>query len=544
MTDIVFEPLNDIAECENCEQAPCECCNDCECYPCKCCNGCGYLVDDCTCCCECGEPGYDCTCCGDCGEHECVCGIHGSSKQAPWVTRGDKVERTNRLALSWENVWPEVDVTIDPVQKAADFYLLEAIHSRIVFSYEPISLVRNRSKDEEMLNILGVTDAKKRALFLREQRQQIRKLKQSPRYVLAQLEQTALRMQEALITTLDTVFVAYTHMAIAGEVRHHRAIGGRELPECRDSAWAGWRDIYESVGVQAILDVRDLFLEMDDGSYGGEPWANAAYVLYQREKGLFGPTELSNAKIFVDRIFSIEHNGGALLDKVEWARNNPKGWGVGEIKKALDAHASNPPDLVLLARIASRPVNNLFMQYLKAGVGNSNNREITDWIELLDKEPVYRCRVCNSDAMRGHGIRCLNRRTIVEGEDILNAGDFSVRWSKDEVLDQYFHKESYPVNPDFSINLSYEGSVVLDISIHSSGYNDCKTFNLPIQELLNLSLTDIIEDMRRFKESPYANVYVERFGYTFGHVRMDPQDTVMYDSIIKRLLLRGEIGSV
>jgi hypothetical protein len=61
----------------------------------------------------------------------------------------------------------------------------------------------------------------------------------------------------------------------------------------------------------------ELFHEFDeDSGYGGSAWATAAEVLALKKRGELGPTDFQNKKIFLDRAFSLEHNGGCLFDKL------------------------------------------------------------------------------------------------------------------------------------------------------------------------------------------------------------------------------------
>jgi hypothetical protein len=478
--------------CDTCDYPTehCECCGSCDSYPCRCCDECGYA---------------NCECCGDCESYLCRCSEgHGTSTIAPWVARNHRINLSSRSNKNWTKVWPEVDTKIDPVQCAADFYLLEAIAAKTIFQYEAVTLTLDSSKDEEMLDLLGVTEPKKRAMFIKDKKLQIRKLLSTDqRHKLVNLERTAKTMQEDLVSRLDAIFIAYTHMAIAGEVRHHRAIGGLEMSSDRAVAWSQWRDIYESVGNQAILDVRDLFLEMDDGTYGGEPWANAAYILYQRHEGLLGPNPFINQKLFIDRIFSLEHNGGALLDKVTWELDNVKGWFVGDLKKVLDAHASNPTDILLLMRIASLKVRNLAKQYIDTGLEGNISSTFEDLESIrrdVDVKPNFICRACGSNARKGHFYECLGRYRPFNGS-IKNVGNFSVRWSHVDSL--YFPKfatENYPVTANYKINLDSKQTALWQITVLVETSNWIQSFKKKfevdgtIRDFLNIQFTEEIKN--------------------------------------------------
>lgn len=448
----------DSPECEQCGFQECCCCSECESYPCQCCMVCGATNE------------YGCDCCGSCDCYPCECEEfdgHGISDEPPWTKRGLKFTRTSRSSLSWENVWPEIDKNIDPVQCASDFYLLEAITSRSVFFYRPININLDDSQDQEMLDAMGVTDSKKRAQFIRDKRRQVKHLlAKDPTVKLQVIEKEASRAQIDLIKRLDRSFVPYVHMAIAGEVRHHRAINGRFLSGERDCAWSEWRDIYEAFGTQAILDVRDMFLEMTDGSYGGEPWADAAYILYQRCENMLGPNQDSNSKLFVDRVFSLQHNGGALLDKLKWESYNDKGWHVCDLSKLLDAHASSEPDYVLMARVASPRIRQMFYSYIEYGINVSSDPKLPNILSELNLKRNWICRSCGSDADRGHEYWCIRATERCEpNEPIRNFGLFSVRWGVvDPTEFPDFYKDFYPLDQYYRV----KDTVILNFHIEAS----------------------------------------------------------------------------
>lgn len=222
------------------------------------------------------------------------------------------------------NVWG-VDRSISPVSGCADFYLLEAIQSK-VFAGPNISYIAD---DPEM----------------------------------DQISAQARTQREALIEVLDEQFVKYINMACGGEVRYHQAMkkyqtvvprgGDRDF---RHGGWLLWHRIFERVGPEAVKDCAILLADFYSGGVGGPKWATAANVLYQR---LTQP-DLMPPWLFVDRVFTMQHNGGMILNKINWkpglGRQN-----VGLITHTLGpAHAHNPPILWVLHIHASPEVQALF----------------------------------------------------------------------------------------------------------------------------------------------------------------------------------------
>jgi hypothetical protein len=121
----------------------------------------------------------------------------------------------------------------------------------------------------------------------------------------------AKRQLDTLVQNLDDIFTRYTIMAVGGESRHHRAIGGIVLPgpDHRPWAWRTWKPIYDHVGPQAVLDIIPYFEEMG-GSFGGQAWVNVCRILHSRLVGELPP------HLFVDRCFTLQHNSGCFFNKV------------------------------------------------------------------------------------------------------------------------------------------------------------------------------------------------------------------------------------
>lgn len=295
--------------CSGCGDCPehCDCCE---------CSACGDKTSDsgdfcseCDCCSSCCE----CARCGDCGElHEsCECNKMGSITVVPWEGRG------RRVAVGAEPVDVDKYLRNDPLQAMADFYLLE------------------------YMTILPAHDW-------------------SDYWVSAAvLSDEARAIQRKLVTLFDGLFIEYVDMVVGGEVRHHRCMG--QMSRSRQVAWSEWRSIREALGLEALEDAASLFEDMaNSDGYGGPPWAAAARIVRDRLAGTL------DAKTFVDRVFSMQHNGGSLLNKVKWGGFARGAWGTDRMTEVGNAHAARETDLATLLFLASEPVERLFGEWWAA----------------------------------------------------------------------------------------------------------------------------------------------------------------------------------
>lgn len=289
------------------------CQNCCGCYKCY---GCGaHKGSD-------GGDEFDCTECWKCHDCGCSCEEAGSG-DTPWAMRGviiTKAELKEAVAgKSYEKLWPIQNTKIDVVQALADFYLLEGIAARVFNAPHTVH------DDTTCVLLAEEADA----------------------------------AQAKLVALLDPSFANYVDMAVGGELRHHSAVGFKVLTKgTRTEAWREWRALRDQLGPQALLDAAVLFREIHGGGIGGEKWAQAAELLHQRITGVFTP------KLFVDRVFAAQHNGGSLLNKIYWKIRNAPGWGIVAIANGVgDAHAASPPQWGVLLAACSDDVSALFGQW-------------------------------------------------------------------------------------------------------------------------------------------------------------------------------------
>lgn len=282
--------------------------------------------------------------CGNCESSMCMacgvchtCGGGGVGKEylaePPWVERGITVE-VSHITPTWrksgQQEWKYackswgVDLTIDPVQSMADFYLLDGIAGMVFNGFAEVS------SDPECRIIA----------------------------------KEAAEIQRDLISRLDRTFRSYVDMVIGGEVRYHPAVG-KNFHSGRSTAWLQWHEVRSKVGPQALLDAALLFRNYVEagggGSVAGENWAVAAELLHARITGKLTPRD------WVDRVFTLEHNGGCLLNKVAWAQKTRTNWDVSAMRVFIGpAHAANPPGYGVLLAACSDQVLSLFNRWWMA----------------------------------------------------------------------------------------------------------------------------------------------------------------------------------
>jgi hypothetical protein len=342
--------------------------------------------------------------CGDLDEDDFIA---GATSSCPWTFEvpgnldvilledkqksysDDDMTYKNRV---WAKLWTKVEPhRIDPAQAAADYYLLFGLVHNSFVEFEPL-ILPSKEKFEEAGKILG-----KSAEEITKRRQEVFDVAdKDPRTALTKLSKKADSLYHDLVEDLDGAFREYVHLACGGELRHHSAMGSSLGKSYRRGAWVRWYYIYKDNGPDALLKMAELFEEFGGGSYGGPPWAAAARILYQREVGELGPDEFTNKQLFVDRVFTLEHNGGCFLNKLNWInlrkeRSSPYCYHFGDMKEyVLNAHASHPVNIDMLYGHASEEIQALVREYLELAL--TNDIEITGlWKGKTNKkkeEPV------------------------------------------------------------------------------------------------------------------------------------------------------------
>jgi hypothetical protein len=406
------------AACSSCDfpESECECCTHCDSYPCEhecsvcgdCrmagCSCCQECEETYCCCCEvCGGNSNWCDCCTDCGCSECECSRFGHSQSTPWEKRGINVSATG-ASSDWGDTWKVDHNNIDPVQCAANFYLLEAMIAGAAWptlKVKPVEI--SKEADERFFEMMGVTTSEEKAKLEVARARMIEERRYAdPLFGLGWLTTIARQRQKELVDRILPSLVNYGHMAIGGELRHHVGVGGSVLNNSdRDAAWTGWKKVHEAVGNQALADAAELFHEFDSDGYGGPPWANCCMVLFDFLEGNLGPDGPEgeiNRRMFIDRIWTLQHNGGSFLNKICWTTTNHPGWELRSMNKLLDAHASNPPGFRTMFKVADEPTQDLIREMAELA-----NVLLDEKIEWMDKPKVRTaCRWCWGNPEHGH----------------------------------------------------------------------------------------------------------------------------------------------
>lgn len=301
--------------CDNCEQVP----GCCSCYYCEwgehmvsdVCGNCDYCSDHCNCEDE-DEDDCDCSSCR---------GVYFGS--APWVRRNDPMPTATTVDVARMIREESQTMGLDPVQSMADFYLCDYVATVIKQGFRYGTGMNNGTRNAH------------------------------------QLRTSAENFQRHIVRRADSLFQDYVFAAIGGEVRHHGAVRG-SVPGGRESCWDYWFAMGDTIGREVLTqDCVDIFGDGSwDSGYGGWAWEQIARVLLARLDGSL------DARTFVDRVFSLQHNGGSLLDKARWASLTDNSWGVGYCQNIGNAHASHRIAFDVLLENASEEVRRMVWDLL------------------------------------------------------------------------------------------------------------------------------------------------------------------------------------
>lgn len=186
-------------------------------------------------------------------------------------------------------------------------------------------------------------------------------------------------LQTAIVAACDDAFREYVFAAIGGELRHHRNVN---LGGGRSSAWDYWRGMAASGDRVALI--RDAVALFEDGSwtagYGGDAWGTCARVLLSRETGAL------DSRTFVDRVFSLQHNSGSLLDKVEWSEQESTYY----MRVIGNAHDARETGLATLYRYASEDGRALLLR--TAWERHTSEQQRADMLYMLEDCDAYNRR--------------------------------------------------------------------------------------------------------------------------------------------------------
>lgn len=317
---------------------------------CKQCNGCSAYGPACLTCLTCADNCCKCVTCKTCdtlvmGNKMCpdsndcynCCDDHthgdsekGWTKVPPWMRRGDKPKVVS-VAIDFDQF-----KKIDPVQEMASFYLL---------SYMAMGIATTGHCAGPANALGGEPDGLDCDVW------------------------TAEYLKAKLVDRCAPVMALCIDFSIGGELRYHqalaRAYGGNKYSVSRPAAWSKWLSIRRQLGAIVLKDAAKLFRELRNGSIGGEKWATAAEVLYMFETGAIPPW------LFVDRVFTMQHNGGSILNKVTWGDKAACNCGTSNtahLQRAVNvgnAHCGREPDLAFLYLMADRETQVLFQSWWK-----------------------------------------------------------------------------------------------------------------------------------------------------------------------------------
>lgn len=268
----------------------------------------------------------------------------------------------------WETFYPNLDhYKVDPFQEAADFYLLFGLLNKSFLRWTKIkipplseALVAGRKLG------LSAEDLVRRNQFVVELETQ------GCTPALIEQEDLASHLFVELVERVDKVFVEYVALACGGEIRHHPSCTEDNFTTERRVAWCAWPSIVETYGVEAYTTMAELFRDFGETNcFGGELWAIAAELLRDRLMWKLGPSRFLTKQLFIDRVFTLQHNGGTFLNKVDWVNKRyyrSVNFGIGMMPTTLlDYQASNPPDISKIFTHASNPVQELVKTTLEIG---------------------------------------------------------------------------------------------------------------------------------------------------------------------------------
>jgi hypothetical protein len=235
--------------------------------------------------------------CDDCRADRRRGDADGRSLVPQWEIDGINLSDTFRSKVDRVSSIVKAEcATINPVQMMAEFYLSDYVMARINMTYR---------------HGMSASNVGHAAAY--------------------QLRADAKRLQDNVIAKCDGIFRDYLLMAIGGELRHHYRVS---MPTGRSSAGKWFVAMSMEYGrIRMIADAVNLFGDDYgwDSGYGGKAWQKIAKILLGRETGEI------DAKTFVDRVFTLQHNGGSCLNKVSWSMSPESCTTVG------DAHCQTVP---------------------------------------------------------------------------------------------------------------------------------------------------------------------------------------------------------
>lgn len=185
---------------------------------------------------------------------------------------------------------------------------------------------------------------------------------------LVKMMKKAEKLQDLLVARWTTIFWSYGALAFASEATYVREMAykfhDRNGYFSRNTMLGGLAAIERQYGPECwATEMYDLFSDQVvqwAGAYGGDAWRSCV-----RPYKLLAANEIT-PKLFVDRVFSAQHNTSTFLNKVMWYKNDPTydptdTVYVGDIKWTLNAHANSNYNHLLDE--CSKPVKALWSKY-------------------------------------------------------------------------------------------------------------------------------------------------------------------------------------
>lgn len=310
----------DCLHCSSCEDATESVCDHCDrCEECCCCSfcHCGDIVG-------CGEC-EQCSDCCSCYADRCSCSdcraARGNGTQAPWIVRNDPLPTSAPVDV-YRTLKTEAEtLQLDPVQAMADFYLCDYV-STVLARFD------SGYSNNGARNLQDLFRASKLA-------------------------------QKLIVQKCDSLFQDYVFAAIGGEVRHHGSVRG-SVPAGRESMWDYWHAMGETIGRDVLTDdCIGIFGDVYWASgYGGKSWETISKTLAMRlDRRL-------DARSFVDRVFSLQHNGGSLLNKLAWPMLTDRNFSVEHMITIGNAHADATIGFATLLESCSETVLTLMVRLM------------------------------------------------------------------------------------------------------------------------------------------------------------------------------------
>lgn len=294
--------------CDRCPGCAVKGCTDCsECSYCGEYN-CDYLYG------ECVESDDDCDC------EDCL-SSRGSDGPCPFRPYYSGAQDGRELYAHWVDQW----ATIDVAGSMADFYLYHWM------TVKTGQLSVGEFVDKERLAI--AEDATGREIY------------------------------ESSVKHLDHAFRVYLAMAIGGEIRHYR--NNDALSGSRKTAWCEFVGIAEAMRAKEV-DPWETCSEIfrDRGwstGFGGEAWAVISDILGMRERGQLRPD------LFVDRVFSLQHNNGSVLNKASWGKTRVPYESSPDLCRIVgNAHAATETDVATLLFFATGQMRSIYARWARA----------------------------------------------------------------------------------------------------------------------------------------------------------------------------------